>query len=145
MTSVELVGPTPARFQTIAAFGFAAAGIVLLGLAVWGFRSWQAGRKYRDFASGRELDDEPLTEEGVSLTPITKEASIASEEPIPLASIAPESLVSKFGTAHEGDNRRKPRGKPSSLPVETGYNTGLDDQGGDDKALDLDDDEDLAV
>src|SRR5690606_27522821 len=63
MISVELDGRTPQRFEAIYALAAGAAGLVILGIIVWLFRTWRAGRQYQRFAAGQGLDDVELTRE----------------------------------------------------------------------------------
>jgi hypothetical protein len=58
MISVQLSTKTPARFESAAYIGIAAGVVVLLGLALFGFRQWRSGREYRDFANGKEAFDD---------------------------------------------------------------------------------------
>jgi hypothetical protein len=138
--SVQLSGPTPGRFQTVAAFGAIALGLVLLAIAVWFIRSWQAGRQYRDYSNRRDLEDgeNAVTGDSVTLEPVSREASLA-----------PESNFSGAGVSFMDDMRLKntaktPKavskaGKEASHDAPSRYNSTIED-------ADLrEDDDELAV
>lgn len=71
LISVEMSTRTPKRFETFAAIGVGVVVLVVLGFGLVVFRSWRSGRKYQDYANGRDGDS-------VSLDPQT----LASGDPI---------------------------------------------------------------
>ena len=63
MTSVQLGGPSPARFESMAVILVGAGTFALLLIVAFAFRQWHAARAYRDFADDRDLGDGDLASE----------------------------------------------------------------------------------
>lgn len=107
MTSIELEGRSPRRFESVFFIAIGATVLVLLGVAGYFVRRIRAGRKFAEYAQGHGLDEnEPITREPRSfVSNISSTASDISE----LKSMREEKL-------------KKGKGKTFKEP-ETDYNT----------------------
>ncbi len=78
MTSVQLSGPTPARYQTMRNAGAALGGVAALVLCLMGINRYRAKSRYKQYEAGAPvaMDDDELSKSG--FTTMAKEAFITT-------------------------------------------------------------------
>jgi hypothetical protein len=130
MTSVQLATPAPMRFENFIFIGVAVGVVALLIGAFWFFNYVRSGRKYMDYAAGKDLGDDPVSRHSgmTGMTGMTGLSGVSRLESKQPASDV-QSIHSKHGK--HGKQGKKP-GKTAhsrqatDLGGETSSHTGTD-------------------